>query len=484
MERLTLHEDGNATMEHMKIAEVDGGHMMYDRCIVATDAGPRFAKTWAPTPGCDAERADHSRLYLAKEAAVYQALRAADYQHVPDCRYDEASHTLLLTALRPEDGWQWRAPKEHVAEYVAAVFAALDELPEIAADHPAIRPSHHTLLTEGWAGLAERREIIAQQLTALSHPAAATLREVISADRYITARLQALEPRRLAHHDCRQSNIAWHPEHGVRLVDWSWASAGLPDADHTALLIDLHKYGHDVSDYLARFNPDHALLLIGFWLTHSTYPAGPDPRVRQQQLASSLAACELLERTSSAVATLRRLPDSKGNFWHDGPNYTADAIVITAEATPRILLIQRQDTGQWAVPGGFMEANEDGVTAAQRELREETGLTAHLSSPRVVYQGPVDDPRSTRQAWPETTAVLWRVAASFAVQGADDAINAQWLPLTDVDGLDFYGSHRWLIQRALAMERGDEPPAPSVCHAIPAAQSPTKSVPKSPQSRT
>ena len=59
------------------------------------------------------------------------------------------------------------------------------------------------------------------------------------------------------------------------------------------------------------------------------------------------------------------------------PAVTADCIVITKEAEPKVLLIERGDEpfkGCWAFPGGFMDMDETTEQCAIRELEEETGL--------------------------------------------------------------------------------------------------------------
>ena len=58
------------------------------------------------------------------------------------------------------------------------------------------------------------------------------------------------------------------------------------------------------------------------------------------------------------------------------PAVTADCIVITREAEPKVLLIQRGDQpfkGGWAFPGGFMNMDETTEQCAIRELEEEEG---------------------------------------------------------------------------------------------------------------
>jgi len=60
----------------------------------------------------------------------------------------------------------------------------------------------------------------------------------------------------------------------------------------------------------------------------------------------------------------------------------------------RIVLIQRKDTGKWALPGGIVDWGEDIPHTVQRELREETGLELVKISRLVgVYSAPDRDPR-------------------------------------------------------------------------------------------
>jgi len=77
------------------------------------------------------------------------------------------------------------------------------------------------------------------------------------------------------------------------------------------------------------------------------------------------------------------------------------AIFTIRDGALAVLLVERGEApyaGQWALPGGFVEPDEDAEQAAWRELREETGLestarfSGHLEQLRT-YSGPDRDPR-------------------------------------------------------------------------------------------
>lgn len=148
------------------------------------------------------------------------------------------------------------------------------------------------------------------------------------------------------------------------------------------------------------------------------------------------------------IDRLTKLPEGKGNFYHFGPNYTVDPIVLTSDAIPSILLIERKDTHTWALPGGFVDGDEQLVEAGLRELQEETHLELTETEPVVLYQGPVNDHRTTRNAWPETTALLWRVDSVQKVAAGDDAAKAVWIPIDQLPE-NLHGSHAHLIELAL-----------------------------------
>ena len=128
------------------------------------------------------------------------------------------------------------------------------------------------------------------------------------------------------------------------------------------------------------------------------------------------------------------------------PAVTADCIVITREAEPKVLLIQRGNMpfkGGWAFPGGFMNMDETTEQCAIRELEEETGLRL-LKVQQIGAYSKVDrDPRGRTV----TVAYLAIVDEPIAVTGQDDAAKAEWWPLSDLPYLAF--DHYDIMQDAI-----------------------------------
>jgi ADP-ribose pyrophosphatase len=127
----------------------------------------------------------------------------------------------------------------------------------------------------------------------------------------------------------------------------------------------------------------------------------------------------------------------RGDLSKWGPNQAEDAVVIAVNDTTgnrKILLVRRADTRQWALPGGMVDPGEKGITA-RRELQEETGVDLAEIPGRVIYQGYVDDPRNTDNAWMETTARRFLIGYTPDAAGADDAADARWFNANSITEL-------------------------------------------------
>ena len=118
------------------------------------------------------------------------------------------------------------------------------------------------------------------------------------------------------------------------------------------------------------------------------------------------------------------------------PAVTADCVVITKEAEPKVLLIQRGADpykGCWAFPGGFMNMDETTEQCAIRELEEETGLKVSTVRQLGAYSKVDRDPRGRTI----TVAYLAIIDKPAQVTGQDDAAKAEWFPLSALPELAF-----------------------------------------------
>ena len=138
----------------------------------------------------------------------------------------------------------------------------------------------------------------------------------------------------------------------------------------------------------------------------------------------------------------------KHTYEYARPALTVDVAIVTREAQPRVLLIRRKKepfAGSWALPGGFVDANERLADAARRELVEETGATVADLEQLYTAGDPGRDPRG----WTVTVAYLAQVAPdALKPVAADDADAVGWFALDELPSLAF--DHAMLLARVRA----------------------------------
>jgi ADP-ribose pyrophosphatase YjhB (NUDIX family) len=67
---------------------------------------------------------------------------------------------------------------------------------------------------------------------------------------------------------------------------------------------------------------------------------------------------------------------------------SVSAVVRRRGEPDRILLMRRSDNAHWGLPGGYVEPGESVESAAQREVREETGFEIEVGRLVGVYSDP------------------------------------------------------------------------------------------------
>lgn len=134
------------------------------------------------------------------------------------------------------------------------------------------------------------------------------------------------------------------------------------------------------------------------------------------------------------------MPIHDGNGWvhcvcgktHWGLHGAAGLLVFSGE---RVLLQLRSqwthNGGTWALPGGARDSHEDALTAAMREVTEETSLdvdSVTLHDELIDEHGP----------WSYTTIIAGSPATTDVAVSNDESDAMRWWPLDEVDGLPLH----------------------------------------------
>ena len=131
---------------------------------------------------------------------------------------------------------------------------------------------------------------------------------------------------------------------------------------------------------------------------------------------------------------------------------TVDAVIVQAD---HILLIERKSPpgrGQLALPGGFLNQDESLRDAMVRELCEETCI--HVPSAilldSIIRTEVFDHPQRSSRGRTITHAYLIKLKATASelprVEASDDAQNAFWLPLSELDPERLFEDHLHIIK--------------------------------------
>jgi len=135
-------------------------------------------------------------------------------------------------------------------------------------------------------------------------------------------------------------------------------------------------------------------------------------------------------------------------YAYQRPAVTVDIIVIkTINNIENILLIERKNEpfkNKWALPGGFIDIDEEIEAAAYRELQEETSINDIKLSQFRTYGKVGRDPRG------RTISIVFSgrlLNKNQKIKAGDDAKNFQWFPLNKIPKLAF--DHSIVIQEYL-----------------------------------
>jgi 8-oxo-dGTP diphosphatase len=152
-----------------------------------------------------------------------------------------------------------------------------------------------------------------------------------------------------------------------------------------------------------------------------SYPVVKDPIPPQYQFCPQCAAKLVLK----ADGALHRWTCPRCDFIHYlNPAPAVSVLIVEAE---QVLLVKRAsgnfEADKWCLPCGFIEFEEDFLTAARREVEEETNLTVGIEAILSVCSN-----FHTPRLHSLVVVLLARVIGGVAKPG-DDAVACRWVPL-------------------------------------------------------
>ncbi|MEY9849859.1 8-oxo-dGTP pyrophosphatase MutT (NUDIX family) [Streptacidiphilus sp. BW17] len=127
-------------------------------------------------------------------------------------------------------------------------------------------------------------------------------------------------------------------------------------------------------------------------------------------------------------------PPGVERFEHHVVRLNRVAISAVLDDEDRVLMLWRYrfvpDQWGWELPGGIVDAGEDGLTAALREIEEETGWRADGLEHVVTFQpmvGMVDSPHE----------IFVGKGARLVgePEGGEEAGRVAWVPLSEIPGM-------------------------------------------------
>jgi 8-oxo-dGTP pyrophosphatase MutT (NUDIX family) len=125
--------------------------------------------------------------------------------------------------------------------------------------------------------------------------------------------------------------------------------------------------------------------------------------------------------------------------------------VVVVNDAGEILLIQRSDNGNWAVPGGAIDLGESLTDAAIRETREETGIDCRITGIVGIYT----DPRhvilytSNGEVRQEFSIVLTAAPVGGELAPSSESSQVRWVSREDLGGYPMDRSMRMRLRHYL-----------------------------------
>lgn len=141
----------------------------------------------------------------------------------------------------------------------------------------------------------------------------------------------------------------------------------------------------------------------------------------------------LVHSRMHVVEDMVRLPDGNVTTYVRSTPAVAHSVAVIAVNGAGELLLQREysyppDEIMWQLPGGAIEKDEDVITAAQRELSEESGYVAEEC--RIIGFFYSDNRRSDRRQY---IVAARGIREELRPADPEEFIESYWLPVDEVE---------------------------------------------------
>lgn len=124
---------------------------------------------------------------------------------------------------------------------------------------------------------------------------------------------------------------------------------------------------------------------------------------------------------------------------------TVDIVLWNTNRTEILLIKRKNDPFKdcWALPGGFVDENEDLELAAKRELKEETNVDVQDLRQIGAFGKPGRDPRG------HMVSVAYSAVLNCLqeIKALDDAKEVKWFIINELPKLAF--DHKEIINKAI-----------------------------------
>ena len=131
---------------------------------------------------------------------------------------------------------------------------------------------------------------------------------------------------------------------------------------------------------------------------------------------------------------MKNRPSQHKNAYPDYPRVAVGAVVFKED---RVLLVRRGQApaeDSWAIPGGSVEIGETLQQAAEREIREETGIRIRAAKPIYTFDV-IERDESEGIRFHYIIVDLSADYVSGELSAGDDAVEARWVTAEEIKTL-------------------------------------------------